>query len=115
MECVIAGLYAGAADTVATNISKPRAERARSHQCFPSVPQHLQRVTNPTFKRRFFAALKTSHSNSRLDEAKLQNLYRSSGKAFKPNWMAKAQPAVLNGLAAATDVAVRALATQLVG
>ena len=65
--------------------------------------------------RRFFAALKTNHSNSRLDEvgasdllifrpichdssdadpfiwqAKLQNLYRSSGKAFKPNLMAKA-------------------------
>lgn len=25
------------------------------------------------------------------NQAKLQNLYRSSGKAFKPNWMAKAQ------------------------
>lgn len=38
---------------------------------------------------RFFAALKSNHSNPRLDEAKLHNLYRSSGKPFKPNIMTK--------------------------
>lgn len=48
---------------------------------------------------RFFAALKSAHSNSRLDEAKLQNLYRSSGKAFKPNLMAQVSWTMGNALA----------------
>ncbi|CAJ1433934.1 unnamed protein product, partial [Effrenium voratum] len=33
---------------------------------------------------KFFATLKRDHSNSRLDEAKLHNLYRSAGKPFVP-------------------------------
>jgi len=38
---------------------------------------------------RFFAGIKAHHSNPRLDEAKLHNFYRSSGKTFKPSVMTK--------------------------